>query len=76
MSIVRLLAAGGLALFGAAVLLAVSPALQAAVPAWQLPEPPLGALVFALVCGLVLGRWRRTPPPARTESFELPGLGD
>lgn len=65
MSIVRLLAAGCLALLGAAVLLVASPALQAAVPAWHMPELPLGALVFALVCGLVL--WRRPlsqPRPA------------
>lgn len=62
MSIVRLLAAGCLALLGAAVLLAMSPALQAAVPAWRMPELPLGALVFALVCGLVLGRRPLSPP--------------
>ncbi|HVR54765.1 MAG TPA: hypothetical protein VMS38_33890 [Pseudorhodoferax sp.] len=72
MSLVRLLAAGCLALFGAAVLLVESPVLQAAVPAWRMPERPLGALVFALVCGLVLGRraqYQPAPPPEAGEPF-------
>ncbi|KQP49941.1 hypothetical protein ASF44_05065 [Pseudorhodoferax sp. Leaf274] len=45
------------------------PEVPAAAFGWHMPEPPFGALLFALGCALVMALGRATVPPARQEPF-------
>lgn len=70
MSITRLLSICCLVLFaGTAASVVLLPMVPAIALGWRMPEPPFGALVFALACALVLIRGRAGTPPSRREPF-------
>lgn len=68
MSITRLVSLCCLLLFASATAAVVLlPEVPAAAFGWRMPEPPFGALLFALACALVLTLGRSSVPPARRE---------
>lgn len=70
MSITRLLSICCLAIFsGTAVSVVLVPEIPALAWGWRMPEPPFGALVFALACALVLLPGRAGTPPSRPDPF-------
>ncbi|WP_326535549.1 hypothetical protein [Pseudorhodoferax sp.] len=72
MSIIRLVSVCCLMLFAGAMAVVLLPGVPAAAFGWRLPEPPFGALIFALGCALVLVLGRSPAPPAQPE----PPFGD
>jgi hypothetical protein len=45
------------------------PLVNKGVSAWTFPDPPVGALLFALVAAPLLLRGRTPTPPASVEAF-------
>nr|WP_145552405.1 hypothetical protein [Variovorax boronicumulans] len=70
MSITRLVSLCCLLLFASATAAVVLlPEVPAADFGWRMPEPPFGALLFALACALVLLPWRGGDRSAQPEPF-------
>jgi hypothetical protein len=70
MSITRLVSVCCLMLFASATAAVVLlPEVPAVAFGWRMPEPPFGALLFALGCALVLALGRSPAPPAQPDTF-------
>ena len=68
MSITRLVSLCCLLLFASATAaIVLLPEVPATAFGWRMPEPPFGALLFALVCALVQLPWRASARSTRSE---------
>lgn len=68
MSITRLVSLCCLLLFASATAAVVLlPEVPATAFGWRMPEPPFGALLFALVCALVQLPWRASARSTRSD---------